>query len=270
MADKTISEERYAEICQIVGCPFAVSPKVYMERLQAETSRDNSLAGFLNRASQIDMSPPINDLRFDLTTDLIDSFDLFSNDEAAFVIAPYPGALSMSDEVVSDPSSSVANERGFHPSLIALETSILPRADPGLVLPVGQLQTRFHGQNHDSDFVDTNYVLVIDAVAPEHPVWLIYDRNPRDELGDRRIVDPRGFQTPLIFEGLGTNFDSMQVLPSVKDWIDSYGNLDFAQVEVSMKNTGMLEAVQAKHISISYAAKLLRQLIINKLALFGD
>jgi hypothetical protein len=68
---------------------------------------------------------------------------------------------------------------------------------------------------------------------------------------ERRIVDPAG--APLVFEGIGHNFDAAQIFPSVQDWIKSYGNVDFAQIEESIKATCLTGAVQAKEILLSEA-----------------
>jgi hypothetical protein len=61
-----------------------------------------------------------------------------------------------------------------HKALLSLETSALGagKSLPKLILPVGQLYN-----DEGPGRPETGHVIVIDAVAPGHPVWLIYDRN---------------------------------------------------------------------------------------------
>ncbi|KAH7260756.1 uncharacterized protein BKA55DRAFT_535779 [Fusarium redolens] len=267
MENNEISKARFAEIKAAVGNPFEVSPTVYMQRLEEETARDNSLIPFLNMASS-DFTPrqsplqwlqkltttdfanveEICHVRFQLVSDFMDKFDLVANDEGTFAVSPWPGSLSY-EEIDGD----------VHPGLLRLETSALHGAGdslPALILPVGQLLKRVNCDSVTSYWPETDYVLVIDAVAPGHPVWLIYDRNPLDDLGDRHIVDPT--YQPLIFKGIGHNFDAAQIFPSVHDWIQSYGNVDFTQFEESIKATCITGAVKVKESPEAEAAELLR------------
>ncbi|KAF5538318.1 hypothetical protein FNAPI_11150 [Fusarium napiforme] len=268
MENDEISEARYAEIKEAAGDPFKVPPSVYMQKLREATAPDNSLKAFLNRASQVDTTPlqsPLEWLRklsiadftdvraifsqkTDLVTDNIEHFNLVANDEDTFTVGPAFDDLSF-DEL----------EGRVHPVLLSLESSTLLGAGdslPSLVLPVGQLLKKRTGDSIPYRSI-TDYVLVVDAVAPGHPVWLIYDRNAEDDLGEREIVDPD--DQPLIFKGIGHNFDAAQIFPSVDDWIQSYGNVNFAQFEESIKATCTTGAVQAKLILISEAEVLLRQ-----------
>ncbi|KAF5709524.1 hypothetical protein FMUND_10012 [Fusarium mundagurra] len=269
MDNDEISDARFAEIKEAAGDPFKVSPSVYMQKLEEATARDNSLKPFLDRASKVDNTPlqsPLEWLRklsitdftnvgaicihrVDLTFDHIERFNLVANDEDTFAVGGSHEGLSY-DEMEGD----------VHPVFLSLESSALLGAGdslPSLVLPVGQLLKKRSGGSKTSYWSETDYVLVVDAVAPGHPVWLIYDRNPVDELGERDTVDPD--HQPLIFKGIGHNFDAAQIFPSVHDWIQSYGNVDFAQFEESIKATCTTGAVRAKLILISEAEVILRQ-----------
>ncbi|PNP75010.1 hypothetical protein FNYG_11657 [Fusarium nygamai] len=269
MDNDEMSDARFAEIKEAAGDPFEVSPSVYMQKLQEATARDNSLKPFLARASKVDTTPlqspfgwlrklSITDFtnvvaicshRVALTTDNIECFNLVANDEDTFAVGRSHGGLSY-DEMEGD----------VHPVLRSLESSALLGAGdslPALVLPVEQLLKKRNGDSKTSYWSETDYVLVVDAVAPGHPVWLIYDRNPLDEMGERDTVDPD--HQPLIFKGIGHNFDAAQIFPSVHDWIQSYGNVNFAQFEESIKATCTTGAVQAKLILLSEAEVLLRQ-----------
>ncbi|KAI8414043.1 hypothetical protein FOFC_07334 [Fusarium oxysporum] len=57
MENNENSEARFAEIKTAVGNPFEVPPSVYMQRLEEETKRDNSLVPFLSKASRVDTTP---------------------------------------------------------------------------------------------------------------------------------------------------------------------------------------------------------------------
>ncbi|KAH7260750.1 uncharacterized protein BKA55DRAFT_686331 [Fusarium redolens] len=298
MAAHKISDERFAEIRKAVGPPFAVPPSEYMRNLEVETKKDNSLTKFLERASTVDTESPrlspkkwleqltivdfsdhvaISDHRFGLGTDFFGKFDLVTDDMNTFAIAPYPGALSTEELPLPQHSSSPDtsfDDNDPHPSLLSLQiggqhaihpaletpTTVIPSVSgqplPSLVLPVGKLQKRSNAKTNNV-FLDTDYVLVIDAVATEHPVWLIYDRNPRDDLGERCSVDPD--QQPLVFKGVGKNFDAAQVFPGIQYWIKSYGNLDFTGFQEAVKKTGIIAPVKATELTLSDAAKLFQQ-----------
>ncbi|KAF4944179.1 hypothetical protein FGADI_12892 [Fusarium gaditjirri] len=266
MDNNEISEARFAEIKAIVGRPIDDN---YIERLEEETARDNSYIPFLEMASRIDLTTPRQSpqewLEKLTTTDFTDSkalvshscllvsdnienFDLFASAENAYAIQSFPGSLHYEH----------CNGRP-HDALVALETSAPHGAScslPALVLPVGRLLKRLFRKNGSSDWHETEYFLVIDAAVPGHPVWLIYDRIHGD-APDQIIVEPT--HCPLIFEGVGHNFDAAQIFPSIHAWIQSYGNVDFAQLEESIKATHITGAVKAKSILVAEAEELLHQ-----------
>ncbi|KAF9774010.1 hypothetical protein IL306_008062 [Fusarium sp. DS 682] len=296
MASNTISEARFEEIRKAVGRPLEVSPSVYMQRLREETSKDDSLSQFLKKASKVDLSPrqtpeewlqklatidftntrAITNLSSALVTDNMDEFNLGTNGDYTFVIAPYPEALSVDD--TSSERSELEGSHGpdIHPALVSLEIGEQPgfyagllswetpqtpgaaRSLPSLVLPVGQLLKRRNTKGNVSDLIDTDYVLVVDAVTTGHPVWLIFYPDSGDELKEEVYVDP--MRTRFPFEGMEMNFNAAQVFPSVQDWIQSYGNLDFTQLEEAIQMTEMTETTgvfKAKNVTSWDAAKLL-------------
>ncbi|KAF4439241.1 hypothetical protein FACUT_4318 [Fusarium acutatum] len=124
--------------------------------------------------------------------------------EDTFAVTTYPGAI-VPEEL--SPERKYSGDYYPHPALISLQkgegssSQLDPEPSngatpapsgqllPSLVLPIGQLQEKPNGET-DDEFVNTDYVLVIDAVTTSHPVWLIYDRNAEDDLGEPRIVDP--------------------------------------------------------------------------------
>ncbi|KAL5594935.1 hypothetical protein FOVSG1_008624 [Fusarium oxysporum f. sp. vasinfectum] len=174
MENNEISEACFAEIMAAVGSPFEFPSSVYMQRLEEETKRDNSLVSlvpFLSKVSRVDTTPrqsPKSWLEKLATTDFTSSLE------------------------------------------------------------------------------PTEYVLVLDAVAPGHPVWLIYNRNSIDDIGEPITVDPADPGTPLTFKCIGHNFDAAQIFPTVNDWIQSNGNVDRTKFEESIKATCITGAVEVK------------------------
>ncbi|KAF5978074.1 hypothetical protein FBULB1_6263 [Fusarium bulbicola] len=217
---------------------------------------------WLEQLVTVDFSDPfaITDHQLNLVFYLQGRFDLITDGNMdTFAVVPYVGALFTEELPRHDSSSQTMSENvDPDPSLISLQVhpifkpSVSGQPLPSLVLPVGQLHKKSNAKI-SKIFLDTDYVLVIDALTPGHPVWLIYDRNPLDEI----TVDPD--EQPLIFEGIGHNFDAAQIFPSVHDWIQSYGNVDLAQFEASIKATCITGAVQAKEILLSEAEVLFRQ-----------
>ncbi|SCV45361.1 uncharacterized protein FFB14_08610 [Fusarium fujikuroi] len=265
-----MSDARFAEIRAALGSPFQgknfcpLSPYEYIRKLEEATARDNSLDQYLRKACSIDDTPPrqsflewlqklaiidfanVEDIcahRHHLNFNKVEPFNLVANGEDDFIVGTWPRDLRYEE-----------TDGEVHAALLSLETSALEagKSLPKLILPVGELM------NNKANRLETGYILVIDAVAPGHPVWLIYDRNQVDDLGEEQIVvDPT--RRPLIFKGIDPNFDAAQIFPSVQDWIQSYGKVDFAQLEESIKATCITGAVQAKEILLSEAQELFRQ-----------
>ncbi|KAF5568319.1 hypothetical protein FPHYL_2857 [Fusarium phyllophilum] len=212
---------------------------------------------------------------FRLTIDEVDRFDLCTDGEDTFAIATYPGALYTQEAELPPLSPSADIESGdyhAHPAFTFLQKDGVSPSHPdpetpktgtatasgtplpSLVMPIGQLQKKSKEED-DDDYVDTDYVLVIDATKPNHPVWLIYDRNARDDLGERHTIDPD--QQPLVFKELEKNFDAMQVLPTLQLWCFRYKKLDFAHMLKVMKGTGITGPIQAKELALSEAENIL-------------
>lgn len=218
---------------------------------------------------------PISEHHFGLTIDRVDRFDLGTDGEHTFAVETDPGALLTQEAALPPLSPSADIESGdyhahptftflqkgdvfhSHPDPESSKTGTVTASDkplPSLVMPIGQLQMKAKDET-DEDYIDTEYVLVIDATKTNHPVWLIYDRNACDDLGERRLIDPD--QQPVVFEKLGKNFDAMQVMPSLQWWLFNYEKLDFARMLKGMKSTGITGPIQARELALSEAEKIL-------------
>jgi hypothetical protein len=294
VVDQPLDGERFPLIT-LPQVPFAnfvipVPPGFYVMKLREQISEDDrkdvSLAQFLQKASELDLVSPrqtpkewlqklttvdfadpasIIDLRFDLVEDNVEDFDLVTNGEDTFTISSYPGALGMDDTPVLEHSD-------VHPGLLSLEfvngsgtlpvsehdetakSSGVDRPLPSLVLPIGQLQKGYTTKSGISDSDDTNYVLVVDAVATAHPVWLIFNRNAGNLSEERGYINPA--TANLVFNGTEKNYDAAQVLPSIQDWLQSYGKLSFIQLLDSFRKTGMTGEVRARRVTAVDAAVL--------------
>ncbi|KAF4497195.1 hypothetical protein FAGAP_6654 [Fusarium agapanthi] len=189
---------------------------------------------------------------FDLAFNVIRNFDLVTNGEVTYSVIS--DSLALGD---------AALDSDFHHFLRALKASTLAGTGdslPNLVFPVGMLleSVKCKCYSDAPDWSETGYVIVVDAVASGHPVWLVYNRIQWYDLGEERhIVDPA--RKPLVFEGIGHNFDAAQIFTSVHDWIQSYGNVGFARFEESIKATCITGAVEAKDILSSEVGELLRK-----------
>ncbi|KAF5688025.1 hypothetical protein FCIRC_2096 [Fusarium circinatum] len=220
---------------------------------------------------------------FGLTLYSVRRFDLGTDGEDTFAVETDPDALFTLEATLPPLTPSADIETGdyhIHPALISLqkvEVSPSPpdpepsktdtvtasgRSLPSLVMPIGQLQKKSKEEDYDDyedddDYEDIGYSLVIDATKISHPVWLIYDRNPYDEMGDRHVVNPD--KQPLVFKELGKNFDAMMVLPSLQSWLTNYGKLNFAHMLKDMRATSITGPIQAKSLALSAAEKILSE-----------
>jgi hypothetical protein len=85
---------------------------------------------------------------------------------------------------------------------------------PRFVYPLGVLL-----QRDDGPFEETNnYAVVLDVISVDHPVWLVYNRNPYDvEACEPVAADP--VKMPAVFPIVGAaNFDTAQAVAKLKAW----------------------------------------------------
>ena len=70
----------------------------------------------------------------------------------------------------------------------------------------------------DWPFEETNYAVVVDVISADHPVWLVYNRNPYDEMGGEPVAaNPANM--PAVFPAVGAaNFDAAQAVAKLKAW----------------------------------------------------
>ncbi|KAG5746560.1 hypothetical protein H9Q70_010746 [Fusarium xylarioides] len=223
---------------------------------------------WLQRLITADFADPsaIINLRLDLVINNVADFDLVTDGEATLTVPPFPGSLTVENTPPNEKDSILSSHvPSDHEGLLCLEyvsqTGILAacRANeapkpsaaglplPSVVLPIGQLQKRYKDKAGIPYSIDTDYVLVIDAIADEHPLWLIFDRNIRSLGEDRAYVKPETVK--LVISGTEKNFDAAQVLPSIQDWIQFYGTLDLAQIRDSFQQTGITGEVEARNVT---------------------
>jgi len=98
-------------------------------------------------------------------------------------------------------------------SFSAYDTNLLskPFDDP---LSTQSRKDLLNDIEHDRDFEKTNYFLVIDGISPEHPVWLIYDRNCLNMVGEMEPVNPS--KELVVFPEIKVNFDAAMILLKTK------------------------------------------------------
>lgn len=203
----------------------------------------------------------VYELQSDLIDYVIEKFILCTGKDV-FTVSAWPVAMTLEEPPISDLDS-------LHPGLLALEffrgsearpapaDEKVPKSSlPRVVLPIGRLLKGYTTESGISDSDATAYVLVVDAITPGHPVWLIWDRLAGHEP-ELHYVHPDKHNP--VFNGVGKNFDAAQILPSINDWLESYGNLDLSQLEEPYKATCITGAVQAKEVLLSEAEELLRQ-----------
>jgi hypothetical protein len=209
-----------------------------------------------------------NDLIFGAALNMILAVDK----EYVFFIHPDPTAF---DAEAKTPPQDVK----IHPAFISLSVSkgkSTKSSFPTFVLPIGPLRrkprtsladTRLLSQPCDDplstqsrkdllnnierarDFEETNYFLVIDAISPEHPVWLIYDRNCLNMIGDTEPVDPR--KEPVVFPEIKVNFDAAMILPTAKEWATTYSeDLEFGRLIDAINKTKINGAVTAAYAAL--------------------
>lgn len=221
---------------------------------------------WLQSLTTVDFSDPsaVVNLRMDLATNNVPHFDLVTNGEPAFTVTSFPGIMTVDDVPPTKPSAFSSYVPSDHLGLLCLEFTSqsnifaalhegeTPKPSaaglplPSIVLPIGQLRRR-HKDTAGIYSIDTEYVLVVDAVADAHPIWLIFDRYIRSHEDPGSYIKPNIVEP--VFSGTEKNFDAAQVLPNIQDWIQSYGNLDLAQIRDSFQQTGVTGEIRARNVT---------------------
>ncbi|KAF5688026.1 hypothetical protein FCIRC_2097 [Fusarium circinatum] len=300
MDDKKTAEERPEDTRIVVEqlSDFPALPSIYLAKLRARmrpehdrpmtllqylendpvknlTTQHQTPKKWLENLTTVDFRDPtsIVNLQFDLAEYNVGNIILCTNGKDDFAVSPYPGAMTADD-------TPALKDSDIHPGLLSLEfvdnSDNLSVAEPGesaksseigqplpsLVMPIGHLLKGYITESGITDLDDTNYVLVVDAVAPAHPVWLIFDRNAKDmfeeeeedEEEDNRDIHPDTVE--LVFDGTEKNFDAAQVLPSIQDWFQSYENLSLTRIRDSFRKTGLTGKIKAREVTAEDASVL--------------
>lgn len=64
---------------------------------------------------------------------------------------------------------------------------------------------------------DTNYVVVIDAIGPNHSVWLIHKDIQRDELGNEKVI--RANEDKSLSPEVDLKFTAALMFENASDWL---------------------------------------------------
>ena len=86
------------------------------------------------------------------------------------------------------------------------------------ICPASELTLAERATLDDCPFEETNYAVVVDVISADHPVWLVYNRNPYDaETCEFIATDPA--EMPAVFPAVGAaNFDAAQAVAKLKAW----------------------------------------------------
>jgi hypothetical protein len=166
---------------------------------------------------------------------------LVQDKQRQYVVVPRSPALTTLGDMTSDPKPvPVGTKLTIHPEFDMLVQAKLapppPKSRPtlpkfvyplGVVLqrdirPVSELtlteRATLVDEADDPPFKETNYAVVVDVISADHPVWLVYDRNPYDEMaGEPVAANPA--KMPTVFPVVGAaNFDAAQAVAKLKAW----------------------------------------------------
>ena len=99
--------------------------------------------------------------------------------------------------------------------------------------------------------------MVVDAVAPSHPVWLIHKENQMNDVGDWKIVEaPDDYHLfPFLRYGVGA---AGQICEEGNDWLDSLVVPDTIGLERRMVATLTRGRVTAQAADIDEFTAMLR------------
>ncbi|KAF5597705.1 uncharacterized protein FSUBG_8355 [Fusarium subglutinans] len=309
MDDKKTPEERPEDIGSVVEQlpDFSAFPSLYLTQLRVTmrpehgqpmtllqylekdpvkklTTQHQTPKKWLENLTTVDFRDPnsIINLQFDLAEYNVGNIILCTNGKDAFAVSPYPGAMTVDDtpalkdsdvhpgllslEFVDDPENLSVSEPGE-----SAKSSEIGQPLPSLVMPIGHFLKGYITESGIMDLDDTNYVLVVDAVASAHPVWLIFDRNAKDMFEEEEEDDKEDKKggdgkdnnkdihpdtVELVFDGTERNFDAAQVLPSIQDWFESYENLSVTQIRDSFRKTGLTGKIKAREVTAGDASVL--------------
>jgi len=159
---------------------------------------------------------------------------LVQDKQRQYVVVPRPPALTIISDATSNPKPvPIGTRLTIHPCFYMLKLAPPPPksrpAIPKFVYPLGVLLQRDirptseltlaeRATLDDCPFEETNYAAVVDVISADHPVWLVYNRNPYDVMaGEPVATDPA--EMPAVFPAVGAvNFDTAQAVAKLKAW----------------------------------------------------
>ena len=177
-----------------------------------------------------------------------ENYKLCENDNIRFDVVPdlWAGTPPLNAvEKSKDDEDDDGEDDGvqqLYPMLKMLTTVERLRAElrfPTLVLPLGRV-VRTVLSSMDKEPKETGYVLVVDAINPGRPVWLVYDRWAAGAIFNEPPVLRSGNDEPaptpheldldakeVLFQGFGAsrNFNAAIIFSQLSDWEENQGGL---------------------------------------------
>jgi len=154
-----------------------------------------------------------------------------------YVVVPDSSALTIIGDTTSNPKPvPIGTKLTIHPCFYMLVQAKLalppPKSRPAIpkfvyplgvllqrdICPASELTLAERVTLDDCPFEETNYAVVVDVMSADHPVWLVYNRNPYDAMaGEPVATDPA--EMPAVFPAVGdANFDIAQAVAKLKAW----------------------------------------------------
>ncbi|ETS81271.1 hypothetical protein PFICI_06273 [Pestalotiopsis fici W106-1] len=178
---------------------------------------------------------------------------MVGSDDMALSMGPFVPIDDDDDEPQLTTAES-ATTRG-HPLVVELKSQAQDAASrniPRYVVVLGRLlihDIRDIGEIPEADrpqtdinpdqrpLQPTNYAVVMDAIAAERSVWLIYNRAPIDpDVGCQVESAPGDPDQPVLFTS-GSDFDSAMIMSNVRMWRLESPQLNLADVERTVIST---------------------------------
>ena len=205
---------------------------------------------------------------------------LVQDKQRQYVVVPRSPALTTLGDMTSDPNPvPIGTKVTIHPvfdMLVQAKPTLPPSKSrptlPKFVYPLGVVlqhdirpvseltlteQATLVDEADDPPFEETNYAVVVDVISADHPVWLVYNRNPYDEMaGEPVAANPANM--PAVFPAVGaTNFDAAQAVAKFKAWSINPPLPTFADFKKLVNVTKTQGAVTASTVWMDGLAKAL-------------
>ena len=251
--------DKYITTKDQIPKPGSITPETALDNLSKLNYKDTKQIGELYLQLSNTVSGPIkvsstNAKAFAVAADPAAALTLYKPEVPA-----KPGSPAKPEPPKSATASPTSPGNKIHPIIMSVtvvgQDAAKEKSIPQLVMPLGRLQ-RMDLDEGQEEFWDTQYVVVVDAIDPSHPVWLLCSRTLMTDEGEE--VKLNLDDTYPVFPSVSQIFNAAKLFAAFQDWIDNTDKAGYMDTVVEcVKNSLVSDAIDVEPAKSDDVLKLI-------------